>query len=386
MNRESWLLAFSGGVTGFVWGANTVVLPLYMRALGLGSFTIGILISSSVLLGSTLSLAISLLADLHGRKKFVYLNTATTLTALLLYSTGKPNYLVAGYLIGSTGWTSGTLRSVLLAESAKNEIQRAFSLSSSINTLFAFTGSLGAAIPSLFNYTIWGYRTLFIAEASAALLSIALITPVHENSASRRRVSTASLKLALRFGVDSLIGLGAGLLLPLLPLWFNLRFGVNSAQLAPVFAASQLTLAIGQLLSYRVAAKIGRVWAVVACESAATALLFIIPLSPSFPLSSTLIILRNTLMNMSGPITTAMMMDYVGEHGRASAMGVVNLMHSLPRALGPFIGGYLLSIGRLSYPFYFTGTLYTTSIALFYLFFGDRSPLKYTPNNNKPQP
>nr|WP_054837255.1 hypothetical protein [Metallosphaera hakonensis] len=46
-------------------------------------------------------------------------------------------------------------------------------------------------------------------------------------------------------------------------------------------------------------------------------------------------------------------------------------MDSIPRSLGPTLGGYFLSLGILWLPFIFTGLMYSVSTGLFFVMFKD---------------
>ncbi|MEM2013280.1 MAG: hypothetical protein QW536_08045, partial [Metallosphaera sp.] len=58
-------------------------------------------------------------------------------------------------------------------------------------------------------------------------------------------------------------------------------------------------------------------------------------------------------------------------------------MDSIPRSVGPTLGGYFLSLGVLWVPFVFTGTLYSVSTGLFYFMFRESNlPPRVNPSNS----
>ncbi|MFP3216907.1 MAG: MFS transporter, partial [Vulcanisaeta sp.] len=52
---------------------------------------------------------------------------------------------------------------------------------------------------------------------------------------------------------------------------------------------------------------------------------------------------------------------------RGRVFGIWNMLSSIPRAVGPGLGGYLMSIGYLDLPLYITSMLYATAVSLFYV-------------------
>jgi len=178
-----------------------------------------------------------------------------------------------------------------------------------------------------------------------------------------------SKKVVIKFSVLSLIGLGAGIIVQLFSFCFYLRFHVGGSFLGPLYAVSNLFVAVAFLLSPLLVEKIGPVKTIVYTQWSSVVLLLLIPIIPSILIVSALYVSRNLLMNMSGPIQTSFLMSLVSPDERASASSITNSFHTIPRAFGPAIGGYLLGIGNLTLPFFLTGILYAISSTLFLIFF-----------------
>ncbi|WP_252901571.1 MFS transporter [Vulcanisaeta sp. JCM 14467] len=166
---------------------------------------------------------------------------------------------------------------------------------------------------------------------------------------------------------EALIGLGAGVIIPLFSLWFYLKFHVNIASLGVVYAISNATLALGTLMAPSISRLMrSRVASVVMLEGLATGVLAIMPSIYDLPLLLALFIVRNTLMNMANPLLTSLINELVPREERGRVFGIWNMISSIPRAVGPGIGGYLMDIGYLDLPLYITSALYATAVVLFY--------------------
>ena len=353
---EELLIVLAMSVSGLIWGADQLAMSLYLHSLGLAPLEVGALLTGMMLFGSFMGLLISALADAYGRKPFVMLGRAVSALAFLALYMGVPYgaLLVMGLGGGSLG--------ALLAEKA-TDLDRDFSLSSALSTAFS---AAGASVP-------WalGLRGTMAFNMSVALVTLALLAPVKEAYRGSGRVTLRlrSIRSLSKLSTQALIGLGAGLLLPMLSLWFYLRFGVGAAQLSPVYMASNATLAAGVLLAPRLGHRMGRVRAIVYTHAAGIALLLALPLSPAFPVASVIFVARNLLMNMANPLFSSLVMALVPSDERARGMSLINLLDAVPRAIGPSFTGYFFGAGYLDVPFFVTAALYSAATYLFYEFF-----------------
>lgn len=355
MDREELLLVSSSSISGVAWGANTIVVPIYLTQLGLPPFYVGLLLSASIVFSSTLAFIFSILADAHGRKRFAMISRAISAASFLVLFMRIPY----AYIFSSS-WGGGGLVNAMLAEKARN-VEGDLSLMNALSITSSLAGALlPLAIP---------IRYVFLVDSGIAFSSLLLISMVHENYRGTGRAAFSLNVTMGKFSTEAIIGMGAGIIIPLMSLWFNLRFGVSAKEMSPVFALSDLTLALTVLAAPRLAARVGTVRAIVLTHVSAIALLVALPFSPAFPVASALFVVRNALMNMGNPLLNSMILKLMPEERRASATSFINLLSSIPRAAGPSIGGYLFGEGNLYYPFFITAALYSFATALFYVFF-----------------
>ncbi|ACP46594.1 hypothetical protein YG5714_2348 [Sulfolobus islandicus Y.G.57.14] len=127
---------------------------------------------------------------------------------------------------------------------------------SSLNILFSVIGSL---LPTALNF-----KGIIIVDGIVTFLSLLLVIPVKENykGTSRVTLKISSFKILGKLSTEAIIGLGAGVLLPMLSLWFNLRFHVTASSLSPIYAISEITLALSTLFSPILASTLGRIRAI----------------------------------------------------------------------------------------------------------------------------
>lgn len=357
MDKESFLLILSSSISGIVWGANILIIPLYFKSLGLSPIEIGVLLGGSVLLGSLLSLVWSVLGDAYGRKKFAILSRGINAVSLLLLLFFPLSYLFS--IQGGYG-----LVTALISE-RRDKMDNLFAYRTALQTGFSMSGSL---LPLFFTY-----REIILIDVFITSLSALMLFPVKEKyrGSGKVRLNISSLRLIGKLSTESIIGLGAGILLPMLSLWFNLRFGVSASSLSPFYTASQFTLSLGSLMSPKLGRLLGKIRAIFITHLIAIALLFIIPFAPNFLIAGLLYIGRNVMMNMTGPLMSSFVMNMVREEERGRASSFLQLLDSIPRSLGPYLTGYLLSLRDFYLPFFITGSLYFIATVMFYLFFKD---------------
>lgn len=355
---EELLLIASMSASGLIWGSMSLALPLYLKDLGLSPFEIGVLISSYMLVGAMAGLFVSALADAYGRRKFFLVGRlASALAFLGLYE--RVPYTTALVM----GLGGGSLMA-LLAEKAK-DLDRDLSWSQAASTALAVAG---ASVP-----WIVGLRRTMLFDSAVSLASLMLVIPVRESyrGTGRFELRIKSIGHVAKLSTDSLIGLGAGMILPLMPLWFSKRFDVGTASLSPVYMVSDSMLALGIVAAPWLGRRLGRVRTIVLTHAAGIALLIALPFSPSYEVAAAIFVIRNVAMNMSGPLFGGLVMNIIPPEERARGESLLNLIDGLPRSMGPSLTGYIFTQGNLSLPFFITAGLYTAATAAFYVFFKD---------------
>jgi len=178
-----------------------------------------------------------------------------------------------------------------------------------------------------------------------------------------------SFKFVMKLSILGLIGLGAGIIIQLFPLWFYLKFGTNVDVLGPIFAISTFLTGIASFFIPMIVKRFGTINIIIFPQLLSIIILIAIPISFSYLFAGVLYIFRNVLMNMSNPIFNSFIMTIIPEEERARGSAIIQLFDSIPRSIGPTIGGYFFNMGMLDLPFYITAILYTASIILFYMMF-----------------
>jgi len=382
-DRSGTLLFSYNALASFPGGYGQVLLPIYMKQVGISAVLVGVLTTISLLATSILLIPFGILSDRYGRKMFLILGGVLTAAswAIMAFSTDIAYIGISRALVGTgAALMSAPFNAVLADISSDQDRTRVFSISSFVAQISSTGGALISGIPEIlqarFEIDMFSsYRPLFLIAFLLSLGTAAVMLAFKEKKGERKEVvgfRFGSMRTILSFAsTRALVGFGAGFVIPLFSLWFYLRFGVAGSVLGPLFAISNIMLALAYLASARLAAMVGSVNSLIICQGLAIALLVAIPESPNYAIVSVLYVTRNFLMNMSHPIETSFLMSIVRSKERASASAVAGAASSISRAVSPSLGGHFMSSVSLSLPFYITAVLYSASTILFYTFFKD---------------
>jgi len=207
-------------------------------------------------------------------------------------------------------------------------------------------------------------RAVFLFYGSCALVAALIyrsLSPAVEVQVARQSRHPLAesrqvvLKLAALFSVDSF---GGGFVVQsLLVLWLYRRFDLDPRTAAAVFFVAGTLSAFSQILSPRVAARIGLIRTMVYTHLPANVFLILAGLMPTAPLSIAFLLLRMAVSQMDVPARQAFVMAVVPPEERTAAATVTNVPRSLAAGLAPLIAGALLEKTTFGWPLVIGGAL-----------------------------
>lgn len=346
------------------------------------------------------SIFLGVVADIYGRKKMLVAGNvlASLILAVFALTTDPAILLIAAMLEGISEGAAIASSSALLAEKAENERRN------SVFSLYAFAQSIAWGIGSLsvlavIIFELAGFTNkeshviLYVLLAMLSLLSTLILLKVAESKRPKkaragvkdffpRKSRDVLLKYVL---TGAIVAFGAGLVVPIMTLWFNLQYGISDTISSPILAVSSMLIGAATLLAPMAAKRFGLVKAVVITQGASTVFMFLMPLSPNYALAGLVYSMRALLMNMASPLSQSMIMGLVAEDERGAASGISGALWRLPNALSTWIGASLMGIGLLYEPFFIATLLYILSITLFWFYFRNtRMPEEQNPLNKPP--
>ncbi len=373
-------------------GALVAAFALYLNALGWTAPAIGATLSAALVAGAALTLAVGPMSDRLGRRRFLLayelLQAAAALLALL---TASPPALVLAAVVGGFGRGAngsagpfGPLEQAWLAQALPVAMRGAVF---SVNAAIGFGGmALGALLAGGVQFLIGplgellAYRPLFLLSLAGSVAAFALIASLGEPEQPRplERAIAASERrsenrmLVRLVAVNTLNGLGIGMIAPLIAYWFALRFEHGPGSIGPALAASFVLGAIGSVVAGRLVHRHGLIGPVVIMRGLGLAFLVAVPLMPSFGVAAALYALRAGFNQGTAGVRQALVAGLTRER-RGLAASLQNVSIQIPRAVGPLVAGLMLHAGMLRAPFLVAAALQASYLVLYVRFFRGRA-------------
>ena len=387
--RDVPLLFATRAVRLFGFGLLSVVLVLYLSAVGLSEARIGLLLTLTLLGDTAVSLLFTTRADRVGRRRMLLGGAALVVLAGAVFAVTQSFalLLVAATLgvISPAGNEVGpflAIEQAALAQTLPAERRtRVFARYSLVGSFATAAGALtGGALASGLEHAGWGalgsYRAVVVAYAALGLVLLALFTrlsPAVEAPGLREpdrrgrpaflgpdlglhRSRPVVLKLAGLFTVDAFAG--GFVVQSFVAYWFHHKFGASPALLGAIFFGANVLAGISALSAAWVASRIGLVRTMVFTHLPSNVLLLAVPLMPTLPLAMAALLLRFSISQMDVPTRQSYTMAVVDPDERSAAAGVTGIARTVGAALAPVAAGPLYATAALaSVPFFVAGAL-----------------------------
>ncbi len=166
-----------------------------------------------------------------------------------------------------------------------------------------------------------------------------------------------------------MVGIGAGLIIPFLNLYFRDRFDQPPGKIGLFFFAVNTTMLLGILAGPVLAKKIGMVKTIVTTELISMPFMIILAFTYSLPLAIVAFLARGALMNMAQPIGTNFSMEMVSKSEHALVNALMTLAWTGSWMISAAVGGRLIQSRGYTLPLMIAVVLYLISAVLYYVFF-----------------
>jgi len=368
----------------------SLLFNLYLRELGLSDAGIGQILSKVSLGAAVAALPVAFLfRRLSSRSILVAAGALTAVTYMLQGTLVAPELLLlAGFLSGMVVTTFRlSIAPVVMREVSATLRPYLFSAAFTVLFLASIVGSiLGGALPHAFQtltdstrlalrWSLWGACALtFLASipfyrmtsGGPAPEAATPVTPWEQ----LRELTEVDWGLQLKLALPAaLIGLGAGLIIPFLNLYFRDRFGLTPASIGALFALMQAFMVLGNLFGPAVSRRLGLVRGVVATQLLSVPFMAALALSHSFPIVVVAFLFRAGLMNMNQPLTTHFAMEVVPEREHAITNSLLSLSWFVAWSISADIGGALIQRRGYTEPLLLAAALYILASILYWAFF-----------------
>lgn len=360
----------------FAFGGMSVVLALYLSALGFGEVQIGLLLSLTLVGDAIISLYISSVADRVGRGKMLMLGAGLMILGGAVFAlTGNFWWLLVAAIIGTISPSGNEVGPFLaLEQSAMSEKLPASSRTAVFawyNLAGSFATALGAlgagllvqrlqhsSLNAVQSYQIvialyGGLGGLLLVMFTRLSPAVELTAPVtSSNALGLGQSRDVILRLSSLFALDAF---GSGLVVQsLIVLWFERKFGVQPALLGAIFFGANVFAGFSALAASKVAARFGLINTMVFTHIPSNILLMLVPLMPNLGWAVAVLLARFSISQMDVPTRQSYVMAVVQPSERSAAAGVTGIARTIGSSLAPLLSG---ALGIGSAPFFLAGGL-----------------------------
>jgi len=376
------VLFFLGGgfLVGFAMTGFNLLFNLYMKEAGFGEGTIGSLLSAQVFTTALLTLPAAFVVRRFRIKLFLMLMPIIGGIGQAIVISGfvVPRMYAGMVVVGIASVFRSVIGGPLLMERTSAEARaHFFSLNFAVGLLSGITGNLVAgSLPHLFSRlgydAVSGYRYAILIHLAVGAMSVLFYSRVKlrriaeiSNDNGFFHIHSSPWLIVMLIIPPLIVGLGAGLTVPFLNLYFRDRFSLSSRSIGALFATVQFAMVTGLLIAPWIAKRIGKIRTVMLSQLLSVPFLLVLGLSFSFPLSVVAFVARATLMNMAQPLITNFALEQVAPADRSLISGAMNVAWLSAWGMSANIGGRLIESYGYLLPFTITAICYVISTLLY---------------------
>lgn len=391
--RDGWLLLTGVALRSAAYGWLSVILGLYLAALGLEPAAIGVVFTAALAGGALLTLGITAVTDRLGRRRVLAGGALLMVVAALAFAAGAPGWLLVLVAVGGTLTPSGKdIGPLLPIEQAvlpqiTPDVRRTaiFALYNLISSVAGAVGALLVGVPPAAGLDeLTGYRVLLLACAAVGLILLALYNGLSPAVEAPRPVGARRgqplavargevMRLAGLFALDAFAG--GFVVQAIVAWWLHLRYDLGPGTLGAIFFGTNLLAALSFLLAPPLAHRFGLLNTMVFTHLPSNVLLMLVPLMPTAEGAIAALWARHLLSQLDVPTRQSYSMAIVPAAERTAAAGVLAVARNAGTAVAPPLATLALSAPGWGLPFLIAGSLKIVyDLAILYLFRQVRPP------------
>ena len=404
LTRDITLLVAARITRLFAYGFLSVILVLYLDAIGFDAASTGLLLTLALAGDAAVSLWLTTAADRAGRRRMLIIGAVLMVAGGAVFAASSDWWLLAIAatvgVISPTGKEIGPFLSI--EQAALSEVviasrrTHAFAWYHVAGSLASAAGALaGGGSVALLRESgyapVDAYRVLLVAYAVAgAVIGVLFlcVSPAVEASPADRAALNRPwfglhqsrgivMRLSALFALDAFAG--AFIVQSVMAYWFHVRFGASEAAIGAILFGANLVAGLTALGAASLASRIGLIRTMFVTHLPSNVLLCFVPFMPTLALAVTVLIVRFSISQMDVPTRQSYTMAVVAPDERSAAAGITTLARSAGAAIAPALGGLVLGVS-LAAPFVVSGGLKVVYDLLLYRGFrAIRPPEEQTP-------
>jgi len=368
-------------------GANQISLlfSLYLKRMDYTEAGIGAILATRALGSTLVALPASMLAARFDSRRVLPIAALLTTAAYVAQS-----LFASGSAIAAAVFLAGAISTVFqvssgpffMRNSGQEERMHLFSLNGALSMGTGLIGSLlGGALKdglvSIGVAEIPAYRVALVVGAAfvlAAAIPFSRIetAPIVQSTRIQKLRRLEGIVLVLWFKLvfpGFLVGLGAGLTIPYLNLYFKNVFGLSDTAIGAAVAAGQIATFAGMAAGPAIAKRMGKPRAVFWTQMLSVPLILVLAWVHALPLAILAYLARQVLMNMSTPIQDNFSLELVPPDRQSLMNAIKMLSWTGSWTIAARISGDLIYRNGFATSFVLTASLYALSTLCYRLFF-----------------
>jgi len=390
------LLIYTQILNTFGFGYFLIYLTAYLVEVNVvDAWGVGLILGVETVVLVLAGVPMGILSDRRGRKWFLIFGNALIPPSLLIFSLTHDFswYVLAAALAGfAEACALGSWNALIADQTDLSNRDAAFSLSFIVSNVSLAAGfALPLAMPVL--QPLLGVQSDLIHSGSLFVLGL-LNVPIpfivwlllrgyrEAPRTEEMREIPGELKMLLKFaGFNGIIGLGAGLIIPLMGTWLLYKFSVQDTYSGPFLAVSSMTIALVAVASPRLSKRYGPFNSILMTAGTSTVFMLSLAFVPNVFLAGGLYLIRASLMNMASPLIDSYLMGIIHPGRRGLGSAIAAIVWRLPNSVTTIIGGFVLYSGFSSgngflydVPWLGASALYAVGIGLLYATFRHIKP------------
>jgi len=363
-----------------------VLQNLYFQAEGYGEAFMGGILSTMSLGTVLFALPSSQLVDRVSFKKLLIGATLTLSTAGLFFLSSFNVYIIypSIFIIGAVLSLQSVINApFLMRNTSEKERMYAFSAVAAAQMLANLIGSflagnLGEYFTAMMKNSVNGYRSAMVAGLAISLAALIPYGLIRENMIrpEKPRGFNATLRsdnwpLILKLMLPMmLVGLGAGLVIPFLNVYFKSTFHVGADKVGIYMSLNFALMFIGIAAGPALASRFGIVKVMVASQLLSIPFFLTLAFTTNLTLAVIAFLMRAGLMNMSWPLGQNFNMEVVGQNEQATANSLIMFSWNIAWMLSVKFGGKLIEwAGGYTESMCLAAFIYIVSASFYYFFF-----------------
>ncbi len=204
-----------------------------------------------------------------------------------------------------------------------------------LNDAYQVSLCIGSGVMTL---SVFFYAQLSASEETRFSATESLISEFLAQIPSRERL----LHIFKIIMPHTIVALGAGAVIPFIPLYLHQTFGATSAEIGNTMSLVQSAVVVGYLLSPIISRRFGVLKSIIIVQLASLPFMAIMGFHSSLVIVTVAFLFRNVLMNMSGPFVEQFNMEHVRDEEREFTSSLDIFFWNLSWAIMPALAGVVI--------------------------------------------